>query len=501
MRLIAPILLATACSANGPSLEEPTSGRVYDRALVEVRMEPPPDSVTPGGQVISTGAGTQKLAHADWRTNGGMIQEAVPTTNEAANHNYVFSLALEAGANHLEIGNCDVADKCDWTAVDVTLQLAPGSPDPAFAHGGILAYPPNFSSQNLTASSGWGGGAVWPQADGRVLAIAFRGSPQNDQALVAFAPDGTIDGNFGMFGGSTLPATAQGTLLLVPATDGWYLLAQGNGILHHVHADGTFDAAFSRQLDPAMIPGTFRRDPAGGYFVGGLCAGPCAITLHLDDDGTPGPSNQTAFTANQVVASTFDADGHVVLLEDTQVQLGDGSTVALPDPVGTGSIAVAANGDVFVTVAALDAQTQAAVTHVHCVHGGTIASTSSLPFHTNTFLAPAPDGAVYVAGQWTAPPDGEPGKWYPDAGPSEELGIARFVDGSQDMAFGTGGIAHANPALAWQPMSTEKTTTTPAALAIGPDGAPWMSGNGTAMTDSAGYTRRGPSLVIAKFMH
>jgi hypothetical protein len=146
---------------------------------------------------------------------------------------------------------------------------------------------------------------------------------------------------------------------------------------------------------------------------------------------------------------------------------------------------------------------------VYRIAGGAITATLDLPFTADggvgsypldpgtPVLGEASDGSIYVAGMWKAPADTDPFRWFLMSAPTVELGVVRIVGGAIDATFGQ---AHASSKLAWLPMTTERTVDTPIAVAVGPDGAPWVVGTGaTTDTDGGKYTVRGPGVVLARF--
>ena len=485
------------------------AGQTYDRVLAIARIDPPLGYVDGATQNTT-------VDHADWRVDGGEAFEAVPTTDTDAQQGYVFAVTLHDGADHLELGHCDIADVCGWSAVDVSVHLGPGSPDPAFARTGIVTYPPEFSQQNLVSGIGNSYG-VWPQADGRVLTVGAptegtAGMPTDTLDLIAFEPDGTLDGHFGKFGLTSLPAQDPGGVRLIPlGAGGWLVLFTRGPQLSHVMADGTLDAAFGTQgittitsaSAPLLMPDAAVSDGAGGFWMAGAAASDPSnpgvqfgFAMHVDGTGA-----ELAFARGPdgtIVDAAIDPTGRAAFLEPDHATV-DGTSVALPASAAEGAIAFAANGDVL--VAHLVSETSGPVVHAHRIAAAAVAWDVPVAIQSQPFLAEAPDGAIYVAGQRVEAPDGECCKWFPDAGPDQDLAIARIVGSSLDPTFGVQGVGHASSQLSWLPMATESVTDVPSGLAIGPDGEPWMAGTGnTATFDPGGYTKRGPGIVIARFM-
>lgn len=489
-----------------PSVAEPAEGHVYDRALVRVRMSPPGDSIGPDGQVIAPTAGNDAIGHANWRVNHGYASEAIATSNTDVDHGFVFAATLVPGANLLELGRCNLADQCGWTGINVRVDLEPGSPDPAFAGTGIVTYPPNVRQDGATARG------VWPLPDGRVLVAAYHAQ---SSGLLAFKADGTLDGSFGMYGTAQLPATLDGMHLVIEPNG--YAAQMGDNLVRISptgQVDTTLGANGLVQLTAlgasgALDPLAFTADGTGGYWLAGVVPPRGSSThefvLHVDSTGAALAYQELG--DGSAIAATVRPSGQAALLYPDRVQVVGGAAVSLPQAINFsqhGAVIFAQNGDVVVA----RPSPNGASPMVHRIAGSAIAWTIELPFTTTMttsyptdpgtpLLTEAADGSLYVTGPWQAPPDGQCCKWFPSSGPSVELGVVRIVGGAIDSTFGA---AHAGSALAWIPMTTERTVDTPAAIALGPDGAPWVVGVGlTTDIDNGLYTVRGPGVVIARF--
>ncbi len=511
--------LSQQSETSRPKVAEPMTGQVLDRCLARVRMTAPASALDPAGHVVPGNSGNQGLGHADWRINGGYPNEAVSTSGTAVDEPFIFSVTLVPGANHLELGRCDVADRCGWTGVDLTVTLKPGSPDPAFAHTGILAYPPNVLIAAYQRVFG-----LWPLADGRLLVAADRthlGAMYPDPVLLAFKPDGSLDASFGSFGAAPLPVVPS-DLFLAPRSGGGYAALFSRGpSLAHLSATGAVDTSFGTQgLLPirstaALEPVAFAGDGSGGYWLAGAAIADGSMpfvqfpfVMHIDDAGTELAFQHVA--DGYVVSATVDATGRAAFLMTDRVLITGGTSVSLPVTLNAGTqvgtIRFAHNGDVLVGLPSNGTAPAA----VYRIAGGSLAWTVALPFDyanagpagdARPQLVEAADGTIYVAGPWTAPPDGLCCRWFPAAGPSVELGLVRIVGSHLDTAFGTQGIAHASSALSWLPMATEQTVDSPTAVALGPDGAPWVVGlGGTGVSDPSRYTQRGLGVVLTRFL-
>lgn len=494
--------LSGCTSGSSFDVVEPVEGQVFDRTLVRVRMTPPAHT---NGAHNSMDQVDPDAGHAEWRVNHGYEVEPLATHDTDADHGYNFAVTLEPGASLLEVGRCDVADRCDWESLDVRVDLKPGSPDPAFAGTGILAYPQAVRFDGFSGASG-----IWPRVDGRVLVAAgrMRLGESTEFQLIMFGADGTPDSTWGMYGAAAMPGPVTA---LAPRPDGGYSVIFNGLYIGHVSAAGVLDTsvgtAGARPLDApssagGIQPYAFAADSDGGFWIAGVTP-PTNPTkqfiLHVDGNGDEVSYQELGDGTARRAAVSSTGEAAFVTLD--HVVFSSGASVALPTPLGfaqLSSIALAPNGDALVGVQATG-ETQPA--RVYRITTTNVAANLEVPFYdynSAPLFANAPDGSTYIAGPWNEPPDGECCKYFPDAGPSIDVGVLRLSGSALDTSFGT---AHASAALAWAPMTTERTSNTPDAIAVDANGNPWVVGGATTTEPDAGlYTVRGPSLLIATFM-
>jgi hypothetical protein len=117
-------------------------------------------------------------------------------------------------------------------------------------------------------------------------------------------------------------------------------------------------------------------------------------------------------------------------------------------------------------------------------------------------VASAPDGSLYVSSTMTHPALSSHDSIVAIPEDGADFGVARIRNGVVDTTFGSGGYAKASFMLVWDPFSYETVNDEPAALTVGPDGAPWVIGRSlsTPMAYVDPQYRRGPGLAIAKLL-
>lgn len=129
--------------------------------------------------------------------------------------------------------------------------LPPGTPDPAFGAGGIVA-----------PVTGFGAAAVLPEADGGVLVAGTAYPPAGSPAMAGlrrYRNDGTLDAAFGAGGIVTSPLPVDaGVVAAARAPDrSIVVLALGHSLLRYL-PDGTLDGSFGRGgIVTTLVPGGF----------------------------------------------------------------------------------------------------------------------------------------------------------------------------------------------------------------------------------------------------
>ena len=231
---------------------------MLDRCLVRVRMTRPWDTLD-GTPVTTTG--TEAGVHPDYRVNGGRqitVENYAIVADAAASFQMfaplIFGATLVPGPNHLEVGSCDSVDVCKWSAVDLSVTLGPGSPDPAFGEGGQKGLVEPDAAYHLL-----------PLADGRALVSVNRVVAGLQQiGLVRLGSDGVIDVRFGDRGFAALASFPGEPFIASLATGGYLVLTRGLANQYGASAGGTGGAGGTQSgAGGGTAPGT-PTAPSGG---------------------------------------------------------------------------------------------------------------------------------------------------------------------------------------------------------------------------------------------
>ena len=96
----------------------------------------------------------------------------------------------------------------------------------------------------------------------------------------------------------------------------------------------------------------------------------------------------------------------------------------------------------------------------------------------------------------------EPSSRVKDGIAGTDFAVVRLRAHAIDQSFGTGGVAHASSMLVRNPIQLETVMDGVLSLALGSDGAPWMTGMSRAIeTDERAYLRRVHSVIaLSRFL-
>lgn len=475
-----------------PHLVEPLPSALtgpLDRTLVRVRMNRPGTDDSPAAALRDDGT------HASWRINGS-------GGNEAINHAYgmfpdgddfVFAPTLLPGENHLEVGRCNDLDDCGWTAVDLTVNLKSGSPDPKLGGTGQLV---------LDGFSGASTATLLP--DGRVLLGA---ETKQGTRLLAMRSDGKLDTTFGDKGVATLPCSGMTARPLL-RSDGTFLVTVTSGAwsrVLHLLADGSVDAFFGTndfvELPDAGNLRSFVADGAGHYWLAGVAGSRASLTQLAEDGTVLSATFVDDGSSSMALDAVVDASGSVALLKTDRLLRGGVagvSSTTMLDPASSGAVAFVGSevaivqGVASATGAPLSARVRIGASTIDVPFAMT--NVPDRPFR----VAAAADGSVYVVANIDHPPDGGGWSLTPQAG--SDFAVARIRAGALDATFGQAGIAHASFLLSWRPIATDTMLDQPAAIWFGSDGAPWLAGL-TPGGGTDGFSQRGgPGIGVVRFL-
>jgi hypothetical protein len=522
-----------ACTSSLPTLNspplvaEPSAGAVLDRCLVRVRISQPGTDAN-AGQTLTDASDP----HADWRVNGGpqiIASDASFVLDAEKDYTrfapYVFAATLVPGANHLEAGRCNSLDECGWTPIDLTVKLGAGSPNPAFAGSGQLILPGYGLAKGYSGANSF---TLLP--DGRALVgVELGAGVDPHDALIAVRPDGTYDTSFGKAGVAVLPFinTRQH---LVPRAGGGFLALLDNSAgawLMRLGKDGSVDTSFGQNGTlPIPLPagsgsGAFTvnlvtADSAGGFIVAGVVAidNGSVFVEQVGPDGALVASKVLGPVSSVGMPAAIDDVGRIVLLSAGEMRKGSlangldatfGAVAVAVPPAAQMGVAILGDSTAF---AFLEGQSGGASSSINAkllmVAAGGSVKTIEIPFASpagqEVQLLPAADGALYVAstlGHPAVPAQSATG----DATPGTDVALARIRAGALDPSFGVAGIAHASFMLSWSPIAVDTIYDAPVAIALSPDGDPWVLGTSVSTPATAGtHTGRGPGTGIVRFM-
>ena len=530
------LFLCAGCGNGGiqaPYVPEPASGTVLDRCLVRVRMTQP--WYNPGGDTPMA-TGTDTGIHADYRVNGGPqipVDNYVFVSAQSADYRkfapFMFAATLVPGANHFEVGSCDSVDACQFTPSELTVNLAPGSPDPVFGGGGQTVVPGYDAGFHLL-----------PLADGRSLvSVEAIVSAAPQIGIVRLRKDGVIDTLFGKRGFSPL-GNFSGQPFIAPVAGGGYLVVvrgmrevYGKTWLARLDEHGNLDMKVGMNgLLPIALPGVgpfidvqaLASDGAGNVVAAGIAAdaahgnGAAPVVFQMSPDGTVLASSLLAKgdAALRILGASVDAKGNAALLATDRVfkgsakggadvAFGGAGVVMLPKPVfaagvtltATGVAVVQAEGSIAMTgVTVLDLSASGAITPIAIPWASSVMASGAAPK-----IAAAPDGTIYIAAT-IAHPANVALSFTDDMTPGADLALARLQNGSLDKTFGENGIAHASLMLSWTPPAIDTLIDTPTEIVFGPDGAPYVvASSASASTQTMlTSTKRGPGFGIVRFL-
>lgn len=496
-----------------PTVAEPRAGQVFDRCEIRIRM------TQPGLDAVSnsnTGIGV----HAAWRVNGGVEHEIWSRIFDThIDESFLFAVTLVPGANHLELGRCDAAGSCGWTAVDVRADLHAGSPDCMFAGAGqhVFAHADERVGPAIL-TDGRPVYGTWLPTGGTTLA----------GAVYALSPeDGNPDPTFGVAGVVTTPRS--GLVRPVALANGGFVIMHVGGTgsdvsyLSRYDRNGVLDTAFGDTgvvllVDPQSSASLrvfdTRPEADGSTLIAGA-----TFVARIDPTGTQ--MTFTRFDPGQTdaTAAALDANGNVAVLfrniivkaalgTGIDTAFGTGGTLTLPSgELSVGEIRFHAGG---IAVANPIGNAPGGVQLMLVTAAGTVTPVSLSfdsaatmnPSDRTAHLASAADGSLYVASTMAHPalPTAESYIDVPEEG--TDITVVRIRNGAVDASFGSNGYAKTSFMLSWKDISYETLYDMPTSLTVGPDGAPWFIGRSlsTTMASMDPQFRRGPGLAIAKLM-